>query len=348
MMQYSKIQAIKTSQNLYITPMSLSDQPISQAPTRHHFSITLKSENSALEALSQALHNGLINNAGFNIQADELSKQKLKQYAQKGAIWLTVFHPTKKNKAERLRRLKRQLKTGDQLDFYYHPSLLHSEPPIPTLIADYQDYSVWLKPRGLLSQGSKWADHTALYRWVEMRYQPNQQTRQAWIVHRLDKATQGLMFIAHSKKMAQALTKSFEQGKIDKRYLANVWGQANFSNTPCLLSVDNKPATSYFTTRRNPVKTGLEQVATQVEIELETGRKHQIRSQLSQLNNPIIGDPLYGNTELDEALRTQSGSNLSLQLTAFQLTWPCPISKTMQKVCLNASQYDLLWFNDNQ
>ena len=154
-------------------------------PTKQHYTLTIKHPGDALEHLAELTG---------------LSKQQLKNSALKGAVWLTQSSPSKPSKPERLRRLKKALLPGMILDFYYFPELLNAEQPPALLIMDKQSYSVWLKPRGMLSQGSKWGDHTALYRWVEMHYKPNNETRQAWIVHRLDRATQGLMLLAHTKK----------------------------------------------------------------------------------------------------------------------------------------------------
>ncbi|VAW43945.1 hypothetical protein MNBD_GAMMA04-1658 [hydrothermal vent metagenome] len=273
--------------------------------------------------------------------SENISKQALKHYALNGAVWLSSFNAksNKSNKPERLRRLKKRLNPNDQLDFYYHPTLLNSEPTPPTLIADFTQYSVWLKPRGMLSQGSKWADHTALYRWVEMHYQPNNQSRTCWIVHRLDRATCGLMLVAHSKKMAQTLSQLFEQKQIRKSYQANVWGEFPSTlltfNTP----VQDKPATSHVTLLKRFFSPPLSPVPTisRVQITIETGRKHQIRTHLSQAGYPIVGDRLYGG---DKNLQRLSPAP-DLQLTAYQLDFECPITHTPRHFCLSDEQLAL-------
>ncbi len=300
----------------------------------------------------------LYNEVRTQLPTEYISKHTLKNYALKGAIWLTPFNPKtrKPQKAERLRRLKKTLNPNDQLDFYYHPTLLNSEPTPPTLIADFKQYSVWLKPRGMLSQGSKWADHTALYRWIEIHYQPNHQSRSCWIVHRLDRATCGLMLVAHSKKMAHTLSQLFEQKQIQKCYQANVWGKFPSTTQTFTAPVQEKPAISHATRLscsdvKAPAQLTSQTPVSRIKITIETGRKHQIRTHLSQAGYPIVGDRLYGGEqgELSLLKRGYSGvKNLpthlptpDLQLTAYQLDFECPITHIQQHFCLSDAQLDL-------
>ena len=95
-------------------------------------------------------------------QASGLSKQRIKLAMTQGAVWITRGKNT-----QRLRRAKRALRVGDEVHLYYDAEILAAIPPEPTLIADLGAYSVWNKPFGLRSQGSKWGDHCTLMRWAE-------------------------------------------------------------------------------------------------------------------------------------------------------------------------------------
>ncbi len=292
-------------------------------PIKQHYNLTIEHPGDALEHLAELTG---------------LSKQQLKTYALKGSVWLTQFSPSKPTKPERLRRLKKALLPGMILDFYYFPELLNSEQTPAQLIEDKQGYSVWLKPRGMLSQGSKWGDHTALYRWVEMHYKPNNETRQAWIVHRLDRATQGLMLLSHTKKMAQALSTLFESRQIHKAYQANVWGEFPAETQTITLPIDDKAAVSHITLKAYNAELNI----SRVEIDIETGRKHQIRRHLSESGFPIIGDRLYGDESLDLALQTNGESRPDLQLTAYKLSFVCPITQQLSLYELTEQQLDLM------
>ncbi len=223
-----------------------------------------------------------------------LSKQLIKQAMKKGAVWVSVLGQGHK----RLRRADKQLKPGQQLHLYYDPLVLGQVATAPVLVADEGDYSVWYKPYGMLSQGSKWGDHCTINRWVEQHHRPQ---RPAFIVNRLDRAAQGLMLIAHSKTAATALSGLFAQRAIDKRYTALVAGALP---QPLLLDapIDDKAAVSHVSLLHHDVRTQHSLVS----VKIDTGRKHQIRKHLSGVGLPIVGDRLYGpekqNCEVDLCL----------------------------------------------
>ena len=94
--------------------------------------------------------------------------------------------------------------------------MLSSPVPQALLIEDLIDYSVWYKPYGMLSQGSKWSDHCTIARFAQKNLSNE---RPAFIVHRLDRAATGLILIAHSKKAAKALSSLFENRTIESNSL---------------------------------------------------------------------------------------------------------------------------------
>lgn len=232
-----------------------------------------------------------------------LSKQKIKQVMQKGAVWLTD-----KTGTQRLRRKSKKLYSGNTLHFYCDPVVLEGTVDDALLIADEGDYSVWFKPRGMLSQGSKWGDHCAINRWVEQHLEPQ---RPAFIVHRLDRFASGLILIAHKKKTASALSALFQNKSISKQYKAIVQGSFPKEAVTFRYEIDNKPAISHVSLL-NYNKASNKSL---VQVAIETGRKHQIRFHLSTAGYPIAGDRLYSNVN----------EEIDLQLTAFHLSFISPI-----------------------
>jgi tRNA pseudouridine32 synthase/23S rRNA pseudouridine746 synthase len=234
-----------------------------------------------------------------------LSKMRVKQAMQKGAVWLSRGKQTK-----RLRRAKKSLRVGDMLHLYYDEKILAAEPSQPEMIADREAYSVWYKPYGLRSQGSKWGDHCTVHRWVEQHLRPQ---RPAFVVHRLDRAATGLILIAHQKRVATALAKLFETREIEKRYRAVVRGRFPLTPEPLLMKsdIDCRQALSYATY----LGYDAERDRSLVEVVIETGRKHQIRRHLSELGFPVVGDRLYGEGDNAE----------DLKLTAYSLAFCCPV-----------------------
>ncbi len=239
--------------------------------------------------------------------ATRLSRERIKTAMQRGAVWLTRDGHT-----QRLRRAKRSLKVGDELHLYYNLAVLSETPAQPTLIADNDAYSVWAKPRGTRSQGSKWGDHCTLVRWAEQHLTPE---RSGFTVHRLDRAACGLMLVAHSKAIAAALAEKFRNREVEKHYLALVAGE--FPPTPEPLKIDQpidgKPALS----RCHRLRVDPQLRFSLVRIEIETGRKHQIRRHLAACDHAILGDRLYGHGASD---------GLDLQLVASRLAFTCPVA----------------------
>ena len=240
-------------------------------------------------------------------RATGLSKQRIKLAMTQGAVWLTRGRNT-----QRLRRAKRALRSGDELHLYYDAKILTEAPVEPTLIADVGGYSVWHKPYGLRSQGSKWGDHCTVMRWAERHLQPE---RPAFTVHRLDRAANGLILVAHSKSMAAALAALFRKREVEKHYRALVTGDFSVQPDPLRVEqpIDDKEAVSEFSHQQ--LCAGGSQSL--VDVRIETGRKHQIRHHLAGLGHPVVGDRLYGTGEED---------GVDLQLTACLLAFHCPVN----------------------
>lgn len=251
--------------------------------------------------------------------ATGLSKQKIKQAMTSGAVWCTRGSNTR-----RLRRAKSVLRIGDEIHLYYDAKILAEVPAEPKLVADAGGYSVWSKPYGLRSQGSKWGDHCTLARWAERHLLPE---RPAFTVHRLDRAATGLMLVAHSKRIAGALSALFEKREVEKRYRALVAG--DFSSQPKPLRVEapieDKAAVSEFALH----SVNADGQRSVLDVRIETGRKHQIRRHLAELGHPVIGDRLYG---------AGSEDGVDLQLTAYLLAFQCPVNATPVEYRLPAEQ----------
>ena len=242
-----------------------------------------------------------------------LSKQLIKKLMQKGAVWQTIG-----KKTQRLRRAKKVLRYGATLHIYYDKAVLDMIPPEPRLLADEGHYSVWHKPYGMLSQGSKWGDHCTITRWAEQYLLPQ---RNSFTVHRLDRAANGLIIVAHEKKAAAALSDLFQRRQIDKRYRVLVHGQFDKEITlekPMSIDskIDERDAKSHFSF----VKYDPEKNQSLLDVKIETGRKHQVRRHSAELGFPIVGDRLYGHISVSD----------NLQLTAYYLAFKCPFSQKLQ------------------
>lgn len=252
-------------------------------------------------------------------EASGLSRQKVKQSMQKGCVWIEKTGKQNKDQikkyTQRLRRAKKILVVGDILHFYYDDIVLKSMPSEAKLISDQGGYSIWSKPVGMLSQGSKWGDHCTIYRWAEKNLQPE---RTAFIVHRLDRAAKGLIILAHTKQLAASFANLFQKHEIEKYYRVTVEGDfssiilPNETQKVINSEIEGKAALSYV----RFISYNKKNDESKLEVQIETGRKHQIRKHLVSLNFPVVGDRLYG-----------SGKSLiDLKLEAMLLKFSCPMS----------------------
>ncbi len=123
------------------------------------------------------------------------------------------------------------------------------------------------------------------------------------IVHRLDRDTTGLMVVAKTEAAYLALVEALRERTVRRTYHALVWGDPGPAEGVIDLPIGRDPR---LRTRMAVVRGGgrpartrwrvLERFgsATRLELELESGRTHQIRVHLAALKHPVLGDPTYG------------------------------------------------------
>jgi len=216
-------------------------------------------------------------------RASGLSKLRIKDAQQKGAVWLA--HAGRK--PARLRRAKARLTPGDRLELHYDSAVLALVPPPATLVEDARRYSVWHKPAGLLVEGSRFGDHATLLRQVELAGDLH---RRCWLVHRLDREASGLVLLAHTPDAAARLSALFQTRTITKHYLIEVQGRLGaVGESGCWQGeIEGKPAE----TRWQVMALG--DHFSRVRIDMATGRHHQIRRHAEAAGHPVLGDPRYG------------------------------------------------------
>jgi tRNA pseudouridine32 synthase/23S rRNA pseudouridine746 synthase len=233
----------------------------------------------------------------------DLSKSLLKKIAKNGGIWIK-----KKGKGplNRIRRSKSLLNRHDQIELHYDPAIPEVDTSSCRAIYETKTWGVWYKPPGVLSQGTKFGDQASILRVVQ-KVKPN-----AYLMQRLDRETSGLMIIAYTDKVARIFTKALQSKLIRKFYQAEILGNLDEESGELNYELEGKSAKTKFE------RVSHDDSTSKVEIEIITGRYHQIRKHFDKFGFPVMGDPKYG-----KGNKNKDG----MKLVAHKLELKDPISK---------------------
>ncbi|MBS5852110.1 MAG: RluA family pseudouridine synthase [Staphylococcus sp.] len=184
---------------------------------------------------------------------------------------------------------------------------------------------VAIKPAGILSQEDQTKDAdmlTLLKYYIKDKYNKPGNVYLG-LVHRLDRMTGGVMVFAKTSKAAKRLNEQIVKKDFSKRYYAIVDGIIETGNTlKNYLIKDEKEVRSYIGNSNNGKLAILDYNVikilnnkTLLDINLITGRHHQIRVQFSHLKHPLVGDVLYGGSHYSQ-----------LMLYAYEISFKHPIT----------------------
>lgn len=201
--------------------------------------------------------------------------------------------------------------------------MMHGTMPIV-----YEDHYVVVvnKPAGLLSSSSFPKDVTVVSELND--YLIRRRSRQrAHVVHRLDRDTSGLLLVAKSKEVARMFEKDWKERVYDRAYVAVTWGTPK----PAYGTVKSWLSDGEYCVESSPVDNGGKLAITHyktlsskgqfalVQMQLETGRRNQIRVHMRDLGHPLLKDPIYG-------YRDDNSPIDRLALHAFRLYFHHPVT----------------------
>jgi 23S rRNA pseudouridine955/2504/2580 synthase len=160
------------------------------------------------------------------------------------------------------------------------------------ILENNNNFVVINKPRGIAVQAGTKSFRNIIDVLKDSKYFEN---TKPFIVHRLDKETSGVLIIAKTREYAQLFTSLFRIRKIHKTYIALTHGKISEEIKTLkddLVIIDNgKKVTQKAISHLRILKSTSDY--SYVELNPITGRKHQLRKQLYNIGNPIIGDDKY-------------------------------------------------------
>lgn len=226
----------------------------------------------------------------------ELSRKKIKALLGSGLIYVNGKSTTQFNyllKPSDKVIIKRKVAFGKVFD-----SRLK-------IIEETENYLVVDKPAGLLSVSTPKERNKTMFHIVSQYVKGQNPKNKIFIVHRLDKDTSGLLLFAKNEATKQLFQKDWNQIVKRREYLTIVEGEMEQSSGVIKSYLtDGKEGMVYETkdsTKGQLAITEFKKIKTKnnmtwLEINLKTGRKNQIRVQLSSLQHPVVGDKKYHST----------------------------------------------------
>lgn len=197
---------------------------------------------------------------------------------------------------------------GDEVVIYFK----ETEPVFKILYEDENIFAIY-KPKKIASQGEKSLEEKVKAKYPDYR-----------LCHRLDTNTEGIILFAKNDVVFEEIKKQFKLKKIEKHYIALVKGEIKESGfySDYLIKDSGKSVVRVYREKReNALKAELSfspiQIFdgyTKVDIELLTGRTHQIRAQMAFHGHPVVGDGKYGDEVFNKQMKMHSQALVSYKL----------------------------------
>ena len=186
-----------------------------------------------------------------------------------------------------------KFKVSDRLKISkYKPSRKEVDIYDDYILENNDNFVVINKPRGIAVQAGTKSFRNIIDVLKDSKYFEN---TKPYIVHRLDKETSGILIVAKTREYAQLFTSLFRIRKIHKTYIALTYGKVSKKiktlKDDLITFEKDKKVIQKAISHMKILKSSIDY--SYVELNPITGRKHQLRKQLYNIGNPIIGDDKY-------------------------------------------------------
>ena len=230
----------------------------------------------------------------FLADALSLSKRKAKQIVDSRNVFVNE---------RRTWMATHKLVPDDLVEIHSHDETTTDETMLDSIVFENDHFLILNKPAGLVSNGPRSAE--AKLQWLFS-------SKSILAVHRLDRDTTGCLLFAKDERAQGAAERLFKDRVIQKTYTALVEGYMPQRTKIITTPIEGRPAVTKVTPLRS------KEIASLVEVKIETGRTHQIRIHLAQIGHPILGDKQYVVSEVaDPALRSVNRQMLHASSLSF-------------------------------
>ena len=216
----------------------------------------------------------------------------------------------------------------------------------PEILYEDKELIVINKPAGLLSVATDAQKTVTAWRQVTDYLQIRNKKARAYVVHRLDRDTSGVILFAKNEKLKLALQDKWNELVSCRGYLAVVSGKPpKQEDTVCTYLLENKAHIVYSAPKSKGGKQAVTRYKvlksrkgfTLVDVQIETGRKNQIRVHMADLGCPVVGDKKYGDgTDPLRRLGLHAGTlMLRHPMTGQELSFTAPEPKEFERLFPN-------------
>mgnify|MGYP004470916759 FL=1 len=221
----------------------------------------------------------------------DMPKKKIKQYLTHGAIFVNNV---------KIRQYNYPIINGMEI-VINTDSKNKKVLPFEVLFED-DNIIVVNKPAGLLTIATAKEKEKTLYHIVSDYLKSKDRNARVFIVHRLDKETSGVLVLAKNEKIKKQLQENWNEYVSLREYVAVVHGHLKEQEKKIIQNLKETKTNLVYVTKHNDGKEAITNYKvikesskySLVSINIETGRKNQIRVAFSSLGNPIVGDNKYG------------------------------------------------------